>query len=161
MKKTMEERFWEKVNKTDTCWIWTANKIRGYGHFKITPNKTVKAHRLSYELLVKPIPEGLTIDHLCRNKSCVNPAHLEPVTIQENIRRSNNVTAMNSRRTECINGHPFSQENTYITSDGKRMCSTCNHARTKSYRQNIEYRNRQNALKRERRKINKITLLQS
>jgi hypothetical protein len=87
------ERFWDKVNKTEECWLWTKpDKVTGYGYFR-ADNKTVTAHRFSYELLVGPIPEGLVLDHVrsrgCISKACVNPAHLEPVTQQENLRRSN------------------------------------------------------------------------
>ena len=84
------ERFWEKVDKAgqDECWLWTANKTAPNGHGRfLGPGGQVMAHRFAYELLVGPIPEGLVIDHLCRVRLCVNPAHLEPVTAEENIRR--------------------------------------------------------------------------
>lgn len=100
------------------CWDWQLTKTsQGYGR------KTVKgvkqfAHRLYYEKFVGPIPEGLSIDHLCRNPSCVNPAHLEPVTHQENMRRT--------RRSHCRNGHEFTPENTYVNpSSGSRNCRVC------------------------------------
>ena len=91
MKKTYEERFWSRVQKTDGCWLWTAGKNNnGYGWFKVN-GKMVLAHRFSYELHIGPIPEGLVLDHVkargCTNRTCVNPAHLEPVTELENIRR--------------------------------------------------------------------------
>jgi hypothetical protein len=83
-----DERFWRKVTKTDTCWLWTgAQNSKGYGCVGI--NRRVHlTHRVAYTWLVGPIPEGLTIDHLCRNKVCVRPDHLEPVTVGENIRRA-------------------------------------------------------------------------
>lgn len=88
---TLEQKFWFRVQKTDTCWRWTGSLIRGYGHIGIREDDGKwhlrRAHRVAYELLVGPIPEGLTIDHLCNVKHCVNPAHLEPVTTQENTRR--------------------------------------------------------------------------
>ena len=77
---TPEERFWAKVDKTDDCWLWTANRTNaGYGHFWLD-RRMVLAHRFAYELLIGPIPDGLTLDHLCRVRACVNPAHLEAVT---------------------------------------------------------------------------------
>jgi hypothetical protein len=85
--QSVEERFWAKVNKTETCWLWTGAKHeKGYGLLKVA-GQMHRAHRFVYELLVGPIPEGLSLDHLCRVRNCVNPNHLEPVTTGENIRR--------------------------------------------------------------------------
>lgn len=86
----LEARFWPKVNKTDSCWLWTGAKTgAGYGMIREVGHggKMLMAHRVAYELLVGPIPEGLFLDHLCRTPLCVNPAHLEPVTCRENMRR--------------------------------------------------------------------------
>ena len=87
-----QERFWGHVNKTDDCWEWTsALDNDGYGIIQLTQPSRVnrKAHRISYELSIGSIPEGMTIDHLCRNKKCVNPEHLEAVTARENAKRAN------------------------------------------------------------------------
>ena len=85
-------RFWAKVRVLDNgCWEWTGGQFpNGYGAFHITHKGTVYAHRWSYEHLVAPIPNGLQSDHLCRNRPCVNPAHIEPVTCAENLRRGLN-----------------------------------------------------------------------
>lgn len=119
------QRFWSKVNKTDTCWIWTAYQDKnGYGRFRSGKIK-VGAHRFSYELIKGPIPAGLTIDHLCRNPPCVNPAHLEAVTMKENVLRGIGPTAINARKTHCKHGHKFTPENTYTLKNGK-CCLVCN-----------------------------------
>src|SRR5688500_4996363 len=79
--------FWAKVDKTSTCWLWTgARHPLGYGHVRYG-NRTSAAHRVAWELINGPIPEGLTLDHLCRVPACVRPDHLEPVTHRENVRR--------------------------------------------------------------------------
>jgi hypothetical protein len=84
-----EARFWSYVEKGDDCWEWTGARNRGYGYGKLrVADRFVLAHRYAYELLVGPIPEGLDLDHLCRNIICVNPGHLEPVTVAENNRRA-------------------------------------------------------------------------
>ena len=84
------ERFWSRVNKTDTCWLWTgALGTGGYATIRLPGSRQqLRAHRWAYEYFVGPIPEGLTLDHLCRVRHCVNPAHLEPVTMRENLLRS-------------------------------------------------------------------------
>ena len=88
------------------------------------------AHRFSYELHVGPIPTGLTLDHLCRNTLCVNPAHLEPVTMRENILRGYSPSANGARATHCPHGHPYNERNTGITkTNGARFCRTCHNQR--------------------------------
>jgi hypothetical protein len=91
------KRFWDKVNKTDNCWLWTAgtdNKYK-YGRFWLN-ERMMLAHRVSYELTVGPIPDGLVLDHRCFNPSCVNPKHLEPVSVKKNIERRSGLNKNNT-----------------------------------------------------------------
>lgn len=116
-------RFLSKVQFTNTCWLWTSNKRGGYGLFKIG-TRQASAHRWFYEQIVAPIALGLTIDHLCRVRNCVNPDHLEPVSNKENSLRGVGACAQNARKTHCKRGHEFTSENTYIRNN-QRTCRTC------------------------------------
>lgn len=125
------ERFWSHVDRRSDCWLWTsALDNHGYGAFTL-PGKTAKAHRYAYELLVGPIPDGLTLDHVkargCRHRHCVNPAHLEPVSRGVNTMRGASPLAINARKTHCKNGHEFTPENTIVRPSGRR-CRTCDRA---------------------------------
>lgn len=121
----LPERFWSKVEVYGTCWMWTGCLDRsGYGRFGLH-RSNVSSHRLAYESLVGAIGEGLQIDHLCRVRRCVNPSHLEPVTLQENIRRGDTGKTQRSK-THCIHGHPFDGDNLYVNpSSGHRTCRKC------------------------------------
>ena len=103
------------------CWQWQGGKRREYGHV----DGAGPVHRLVYELMVRPIPDGKQIDHLCRMTLCVNPIHLEPVTQRENILRGRSFSAINAAKTECPKGHPFRGSNLKVRSDGSRRCLTC------------------------------------
>jgi len=132
--KSAESRWREKVDQIpDGCWLWTGTITRkGYGMFWPDAGG-VPAHRFAYELLVGPIPDGLQLDHLCRVRHCVNPAHLEPVTSKENQVRSPFDPAA---RTHCPHGHPYSHENTYVDpTSGGRCCRECARRRRAEYQQ--------------------------
>lgn len=114
------------------CWVWTRSSRNGYAQIYMSSlAKTTKGHRLTYMLVKGDIPEGKVLDHLCRNKICVNPEHLEPVTTRENILRGEGKTAIRARQTHCIHGHPLSGYNLYITSRGYRLCMSCQIERNK------------------------------
>ena len=126
-KQTREDRFWGKVVKTESCWLWTGNKTPlGYGQLGRNHTGSNYVHRLSYEMTFGDIPEGLVIDHLCRNRNCVNPDHLEVVTQRENILRGDGVAAKNAKKTHCPNGHALSGDNLYTYNNGRhRRCRVC------------------------------------
>ena len=128
------DRFWAGVVKTDDCWYWTrCTNSGGYGT-TFVGGRPAYVHRVAYEDLVGPIPEGLTIDHLCRVRNCVNPAHLEPVTALENMRRGWSFANSNALKTHCPQGHRYSAKNTG-TWDGRRYCKTCKRVRAREFYQ--------------------------
>jgi hypothetical protein len=126
-------RFWNKVEAGDGCWVWLgALEHRGYGKFWLS-GRHVAAHRFAYETCVGPIPEGLCVDHLCGDKRCVNPAHMETVTSRENTLRCGKAPAsINARKTACPKGHPYDEANTYFSpsSRGGRHCRACQRVTT-------------------------------
>lgn len=126
----LPERFWSKtIERQDGCWEWVGTRNQhGYGQVLLTRRKKRAAHQVSFEALVGPIPDGLVLDHLCRNHWCVNPRHAEPVTDRVNILRGEGIAAQLADRTHCRKDHEFSQENTYVTSQGHRKCKTCRRA---------------------------------
>jgi hypothetical protein len=121
-----QERVLLHVAYVGDCWEWTA-KIGNSGYGRVTVDGRVSyAHRFSYEAFVGPVPEGLQLDHLCRNTVCVRPDHLEPVTPAMNTHRSRlTIGAINAAKRDCKRGHPFDEVNTYITTAGRRVCRTC------------------------------------
>ena len=136
------DRFLEKTKNADNgCIEWTAYVgVNGYGRFYVD-GRGALAHRWSYQFHVGPIPEGLVIDHLCRNTRCVNPNHLEPVTTSENVRRGVGpqiAVERNRAITQCPSGHPYTDKNTYSGGRG-RTCLTCKRANARdSYQRNRE-----------------------
>jgi hypothetical protein len=152
-KASDDARFWSKVNKTDTCWLWTGAPARGnYGSFG-AQGRTFRAHRYAYELHYGPIPDGLHLDHrchnedptcpggpTCRHRRCVNPAHLEAVTPYKNALNGLTPAAVNARKTHCDHGHEYTPENTYAIPVspyqryGARACRACRQlARARHY----------------------------
>lgn len=140
--RTAEERYWINVHKLDSgCWEWQGTvHPDGYGQFSVD-GRMAKVHRWAYEQFVGPIPDGLTIDHLChsndltclggvtcRHRRCVNPEHMEPVTRRVNSRRG-----VKGRKTECINGHAFDENNTIKRPGGQRGCRACGREATRRY----------------------------
>lgn len=119
----LAEKVWKRITKTDSCWLWTGSRTDGYGNMK-HQGRGVLVHRVIYELLVGPIPGGLQLDHLCRVRNCVNPAHLEPVTPSENVRRGIAPAAANAAKTHCPRGHEYDEANTYRTGN-HRECHAC------------------------------------
>lgn len=123
---------------SDECWLWTGSLDRhGYGRGYYKGKTTRLMHRAMYDLVVGPIPPGLELDHLCRTPRCVNPAHLEPVTPEENARRAamvpKGVAITNAAKTHCDAGHRFDVANTYWRGNGRRGCRSCNRAAVARY----------------------------
>lgn len=130
--------FWSHVDRSDSdaCWPYQLKPMSN-GYVVVTVfGRKVLAHRYSYELLVGSIPEGKQIDHLCRSKSCVNPAHMEPVTQRENLLRADGWPGVNHRKTHCKHGHEFTSENTRYRLGRGRECRICarRHDRAKKRR---------------------------
>lgn len=132
-----KDTIWKWVNKTDDCWQWTGRQTQwGYGTYgfrKDGKSTSTSAHRAVYQLLVDCIPEDMQLDHLCRNRLCVNPERMEIVTPQQNtLRASTALATINHHKTHCINGHEFDGSNTYRRKDRKtRECRKCRHEAVK------------------------------
>ena len=133
----LPERFWSKVQAPRSpggCWLWTAAvEHGGYGRYW-SDGSTKSAHRVAYETLVGVVPDSLQLDHRCRVRNCVNPAHLEPVTGRENTLRGISSPAQYARRTQCSNGHELVGRNVMPRKEGGRRCRKCWNDRAKAQR---------------------------
>lgn len=138
--RDLDAYFWDKIDKTESCWVWTGARVNGYG--VVTRHGQMNyVHRVAYEMLIGPIPGGFTLDHLCHthssprcelgglclHRACANPAHLEPVPGPVNTLRGFGPSGENSRKTHCKRGHPLSGANLY-RKNGRRHCRACRSA---------------------------------
>lgn len=132
----VEDRFWAKVDRSEPngCWRWLALRNHGgYGRFWFE-GKQRQAHRVAYVLFVGPIPDGFDIDHLCHNRSCVRPEHLEAVSPEENTRRRRAFLTANGAKRACPAGHPYNEGNTYWRTPRHRECRACRSERSSARR---------------------------
>lgn len=128
------ERFLNKIKILDSgCWKWISTITnQGYGQFWFN-GKQRSSHRFIYKYYHGEVNSSLVLDHLCRNRKCVNPEHLEQVSIKENILRGNGFAALNIKKTHCKNGHEFIDNNTHLDSNGHRRCKFCNKIRQQQF----------------------------
>lgn len=133
------DRMADKFLVGDACWEWTAvRNAFGYGVIHRLDKGSRLAHRVLYEALVGPVPDGMDLDHLCRNRGCVRPGHLEVVTRSENIRRGDGpqiLRAWNASKTHCPNGHSYADQEQYRRPNGERRCGACNREEARRYAQ--------------------------
>lgn len=129
LKLALPSKFWDRIYFAGNCWLWKGATNRGYGRFHVSRGKQRPVHRMTWEVINGPVPSGKNLDHLCRNKTCVNPSHLECVPIAVNALRGNSPHAQHARQTHCFLGHPLSGENLFINSRGNRVCLICNRSR--------------------------------
>lgn len=130
------DTFWHFVEEQPTgCWEWRGHLFStfGYGQFRVG-YRNLKAHRISWTLTRGPIPNNVTLDHLCRNPKCVNPEHLEIASNKENILRGTSPTAINARKTHCKRGHEFTPDNLRRQRADRRECLQCYKDRRKAKR---------------------------
>lgn len=142
-RKPIAQRFWEKVPERspwpDECWQWRGGGAgEGYGMFRISTGKTERAHRVAWRLTGSEIPEGMELDHACRNRGCVRPEHLTLVEKHYNARQGVRAYAeRKSAQTHCRNGHKYVEGSYAVTPDGWRACRACSSANTRRhYRKN-------------------------
>lgn len=134
MPRTTEERFWSKVDTSggpDACWPWMGcTNADGYGRFMLA-GRVEQSHRVAYVIMREPIDPGLQVDHLCRNRCCANPKHMEIVTAAENTMRGISPPAVNSRKNHCPKGHELPKQSKMVSGKPRRPCPQCNTAKTR------------------------------
>lgn len=134
--------FFGKINFTDSCWYWTAGKTKaGYGMF-VEKGKHIYAHRFAYKTFKSKLTKGLVLDHLCRNRACVNPEHLEEVTMKTNYERGvapEKFTRWNAYKDSCKKGHPLVTSNRYFRQSKPhwRECNECRRLASKEYQRRV------------------------
>lgn len=144
-------RFASYVEQADSgCWLWKNRLSRGYGQFWIG-RRRFQAHVWAWQQINGAVPGGLCLDHLCRSRNCVNPAHLEPVTLRENLLRGETHAARNAAKTHCVNGHELIAGNLVSRADGARACLACHRERQARYHAKNPERHRE-AVRRHRAK---------
>lgn len=133
-RRSVAERIFSRLAVGD-CWVWTGcRNDRGYGQAAVGNGKRAYVHRWVWEYLVGPVPDGLVLDHLCRNPPCANPDHLQPVSGKTNTLRGVGFGARNARKTHCPEGHLYDEASTRITRRGWRICRTCHAASQRQLR---------------------------
>jgi hypothetical protein len=136
----MIDRIMARIQRTAAgCWEWTGAKSAGYGVIGRgrRSDGTMQTHRAIWEWLCGPVPSDMQLDHLCRNRACCNPNHLEVVTQRENILRGDGTSAKHARQTHCVHGHLFDETNTYIDRHGRRTCRTCRRLNMARYKREV------------------------
>ena len=134
---TPEQRFWPRVLHTETCWLWQGSLTHdGYGRFSLNRRRTMVAHRFAHEMVNGPVPDGMTLDHLCRVRHCVRPSHLEVVSMRTNLLRGNTLQARNAAKTHCPQGHAYDLVLKWYDST-QRGCSICRRETVKRYAQKL------------------------
>lgn len=156
--KTVEDRFHERyqVDRNTGCWNWTAG-LNGKGYAYIFARRySRQAYKWYYEIVYGKVPDGMELDHLCRNKKCVNPEHLEVVTKSENNRRGNSPSAKNARKTHCPRGHELADGNLFIHKSGRRSCLICFTRQRREATDRWYQKNREKILKKRKEKYHAL-----